>query len=174
MCERSFANCAECKVDTPVGLQCAKQIKPTSLLELSQANSLMRLMPEGAKMSPVEEFVMYKEYPERLKTEVMKLNANQEEKDVLYNFMKQYGGVLDSQESLMLATMLPFTNYSVDEANVVRKTVAKKQMDQIEKTRANYFEHGKKLNTSEDILKYIWDVQAVRQMGYSFNIGAVA
>ena len=43
--------------DTPVGLQCAKQIKPRSLLELAQANSLMRLMPEGTDLTPVEEFV---------------------------------------------------------------------------------------------------------------------
>ena len=39
--------------------------------------------------------------------------------------MKEFGGVLDSQESLMRAVMLPFTNYNVDEANKVRKTVAK-------------------------------------------------
>ena len=51
--------------------------------------------------------------------------ATTEEKDKLYEFMKEFGGVLDSQESLMRAVMLPFTNYNVDEANKVRKTVAK-------------------------------------------------
>lgn len=112
-------------VDTPVGLQTAKQIKPRNLLTLAQSNSLMRLMPEGGKKTPVEEFVEYQEHPDKLKRDIYSLNATTEEKDTLYNFMKQYGGVLDSQESLMLATMLPFTNYTVDEANVVRKTVAK-------------------------------------------------
>ena len=111
--------------DTPVGLQTAKQIKPRNLLTLAQSNSLMRLMPEGGKKTPVEEFVEYQEHPDKLKRDIYSLNATTEEKDTLYNFMKQYGGVLDSQESLMLATMLPFTNYTVDEANAVRKTVAK-------------------------------------------------
>ena len=44
---------------------------------------------------------------------------------MLYEFMKGYGGVLDSQESVMLAVMLPFTKYTVDEANAVRKTIAR-------------------------------------------------
>lgn len=111
--------------DTPVGLQTAKQIKPKSLLTLAQSNSLMRLMPEKGQKTPVEEFVEYQEHPEKLKRDIYNLNATTEEKDKLYEFMKEFGGVLDSQESLMRAVMLPFTNYNVDEANKVRKTVAK-------------------------------------------------
>ena len=153
--------------DTPVGLQAAKQIKPESLLELAQANSLMRLMPEAGERTPVEEFVRYKENPDILLREISALKATDFEKKVLYDFMKGFGGVLDSQESLMLAVMLPFTNYSVDEANKVRKVVAKKKMAEIEQTRKDYFKRGESLGTSYDILHYIWDVQAARQMGLS-------
>ena len=36
--------------------------------------------------------------------------------------MKDYGGVLESQESAMLAVMIPeFTNYDVPHANKIRK-----------------------------------------------------
>ena len=112
-------------VDTPVGLQTAKQIKPRNLLTLAQSNSLMRLMPEGRKKTPVEEFVEYQNNPGKLKRDIYSLNATNKEKDILYNFMKEFGGVLDNQESLMRATMLPFTNYNVDEANKVREVVAK-------------------------------------------------
>ena len=156
--------------DSPVGLQTAKQIKPRNLLTLAQSNSLMRLMPEGGKKTPVEEFVEYQEHPDKLKKDIYSLNATAEEKDILYNFMKQYGGVLDSQESLMLATMLPFTNYNVDEANKVRKVVAKKKFKEIEATREAYYQRGKELGTSPDILRYIWEEQATKQMGYSFSI----
>ena len=44
-------------VDTPQGLQTAKQIKPKNLLTLAQSNSLMRLMPDSGNKTPVEEFV---------------------------------------------------------------------------------------------------------------------
>ena len=112
-------------VDTNQGLATAKQIKPKNLLTLAQANSLMRLMPEDGGKTPVEEFVEYQEHPEKLKRDIYSLRAKQEEKDMLYEFMKGYGGVLDSQESVMLAVMLPFTKYTVDEANAVRKTIAR-------------------------------------------------
>lgn len=82
-------------------------------------------MPEGRKKTPVEEFVEYQNNPGKLKRDIYSLNATNKEKDILYNFMKEFGGVLDNQESLMRATMLPFTNYNVDEANKVREVVAK-------------------------------------------------
>ena len=82
-------------------------------------------MPEKGQKTPVEEFVEYQEHPKKLKEDIYNLNATTEEKDKLYEFMKEFGGVLDSQESLMRAVMLSFTNYNVDEANKVRKTVAK-------------------------------------------------
>ena len=156
--------------DTPVGLQCAKTIQPHSLLELAQANSLMRLMPEGKDKTPTEEFAQYKANPRKLFSEIQSLKATKAEKEMLYEFMKGYGGVLDSQESLMLAVMLPFTGYTIDEANKVRKVVAKKKMKEIEQTKQDYFARGHERGTSEDILHYIWDVQASRQMGYSFSI----
>ena len=124
-------------------------------------------MPEKGQKTPVEEFVKYKKHPELLKEEIYALRATDEEKEKLYSFMKQYGGVLDSQESLMYAVMLPFTNYSIDDSQAVRKTVAKKQIKKVAEEREKYFNTGKKLGTSEDILKYIWDIQAARQMGYS-------
>ena len=153
--------------DTPTGLQTAREIQPTNLLELAQANSLMRLMPEGKDETPVQEFVKYKKFPELLKSEIYALRATEEEKEILYDYMKKYGGVLDSQESVMQATMLPFTNYTVDESNVVRKTIAKKQMKKVASEKEKYFARGKELGTSEDILHYLWDINFSRQFGYS-------
>ena len=160
-------------VDTPQGLQTAKQIKPKNLLTLAQSNSLMRLMPDSGNKTPVEEFVEYQEFPYKLKSDIYSLKATEKEKEILYNFMKQYGGVLDSQESLMLATMLPFTNYTVDEANAVRKTVSKKQLKKVAEQRTKYIEKGLSLGTSKDILLYLWDTQATKQMGYALICGAI-
>ena len=153
--------------DTPTGLQTAREIQPTNLLELAQANSLMRLMPEGKSETPAQEFVKYKKFPELLRSEIYSLNATEQEKEILYNYMKIYGGVLDSQESVMQATMLPFTKYTVDESNVVRKTIAKKQMKKVAAEKEKYFARGRELGTSEDILYYLWNINFSRQFGYS-------
>jgi len=47
--------------DTEVGLSAAKLVKPTNLLELAVANSLMRLMSAGASKQPLEEYKLFKE-----------------------------------------------------------------------------------------------------------------
>lgn len=157
--------------DTPVGLQCAKQIKPRSLLELAQANSLMRLMPEGTDLTPVEEFVRYKENPNLLSDEIDSLIATEEEKKELYNFLKQYNGVPDSQESIMLLVMHPkFLGFDVIQANKLRKLIAKKKIREIEEFKVYYYDVGRKNGCSEDVLRYIWDKQISRQLGYSFSI----
>lgn len=157
--------------DTPVGLQCARQIKPHSLLELAQANSLMRLMPEGNNLTPVEEFVQYKENPLLLSEEIDALNATEEEKEELYKFLKQYNGVPDSQESIMLLVMHPkFLGFDVVQANKLRKLIAKKKIREIEEFKLYYYDVGRKNGCSEDILKYIWEKQISRQLGYSFSI----
>lgn len=157
--------------DTPVGLQCARQIKPRSLLELAQANSLMRLMPEDSDLTPVEEFVRYKENPDLLYDEIDSLNATQEEKDELYKFLKPYNGVPDSQESIMLLVMHPkFLGFDVVQANKLRKLIAKKKIKEIEEFKVYYYDIGHKNGCSEDVLKFIWDKQISRQLGYSFSI----
>ena len=97
-------------------------------------------MPEGSEKTPTEEFAEYKMNPRKLFHEIQTLKATKEEKELLYNFMKSYGGVLDSQESLMLAVMLPFTGYTIDEANKVRKVIAKKKIKEVEQTKQDYLD----------------------------------
>ena len=112
------------QMDSTVAKQSLAAIKPSTIPQLAQLNTLMRLMPEKGQKTPVEEYVEFKEHPEKLRDDIYKLNATDEEKKTLYEFMKPYGGVLDSQESAMLAVMLPFTNYDVPHANKIRKIIA--------------------------------------------------
>ena len=112
------------QMDSTVAKQSLAAIKPSTIPQLAQLNTLMRLMPEKGQKTPVEEYVEFKEHPEKLRDDIYKLNATDKEKKILYEFMKPYGGVLDSQESAMLAVMLPFTNYDVPHANKIRKIIA--------------------------------------------------
>lgn len=158
------------QMDSTVGKQSLSLVKPESIPQMAAVNSLMRLVPEKGAKTPTEEYVMYKQHPELIRKEIDELNATDEEKDALYNFMKDYTGVLESQEGAMLAVMLPFTNYDVPHANKIRKIIAKKKMKEIASAREEYFATGAANGVSEDILKYIWDVQIKRQLGYSFSI----
>lgn len=159
------------QMDSTVGKQSLSQVKPESIPQLAAVNSLMRLVPEKGQKTPTEEYVMYKQHPELIKKEIYELHATDKEKEILYNFMKDYTGVLESQEGAMLAVMIPeFTAYDVPHANKIRKIIAKKKMKEIASAREEYFKTGKEKGVSEDILHYIWDVQIKRQLGYSFSI----
>jgi len=157
--------------DTPVALDAIKHIQPHSLLELAQANSLLRLIPEGAAQTPVQEFSKYKKNPELFDKEIESLDITEEERKTLFKHLKPLNGVADSQESVMLLVMDPkITNFSVEEANKLRKTIAKKQVRDIDKMAAFFFEKGIENKTSQDLLNYIWNIQIKRQLGYSFSI----
>lgn len=159
------------QMDSIVAKQTLASIHPSSLLELAATNSLMRLVPEKGHKSPAEEYVEYKKNPQKLRDEIYALNGTNKEKEILYNYLKKYNGVLESQENMMQITMIPeFTNFSFSDASRLRKIVAKKKLKEIDSFRQYFIETGLKNGCSEDILKYIWDVQIKRQLGYSFNL----
>lgn len=159
------------QMDSVVAKQTLASIHPSSLLELAATNSLMRLVPEKGHKSPAEEYLEYKLNPQKLKDEVYSLNGTDKEKKILYEYLKKYNGVLESQENMMQITMIPeFTNFSFSDASKLRKIVAKKKLKEIDSFREYFLKTGIENGCSEDILKYIWDVQIKRQLGYSFNL----
>ena len=80
--------------------------------------------------------------------------------------MKKYNGVPDSQEAIMLLVMHPkFLNFTVTEANKLRKLIAKKQIKKIEEFKVFYYEAGEKNHCSKGILDFIWNRQISRQLG---------
>ena len=79
-------------------------------------------------------------------------------------------GVADTQESVMLLAMdKRLTNFSVAEANKLRKTIAKKISRDIDSMKDFFFTKGKENNCSFSVLNYLWSVQFARQLGYSFS-----
>lgn len=159
------------QMDSVVAKQTLASIHPFSLLELAATNSLMRLVPEKGHKSPAEEYLEYKLNPQKLKNEVYSLNGTDKEKKILYEYLKKYNGVLESQENMMQITMIPeFTNFSFSDASKLRKIVAKKKLKEVDSFREYFLKTGIENGCSEDILKYIWDVQIKRQLGYSFNL----
>ena len=154
--------------DSEVGGQAAKKIKPSSILEMADANGLMRLMTsEKGQETPMEKYVRYKNDISLWYQEMDRYGLTpREQKNLEPYFLKSYG-VPPSQEQLMMMLMDEnLCGFSLADANKARKIVGKKQMSKIPELKAQVYKQA----TSAKLGRYIWDCGIGPQMGYSFSI----
>ena len=153
--------------DSDVGSQAAKKIKPESILEMSDANGLMRLMTaEKDAETPMEKYIRFKNNLDLWYQEMDKAGLTQQEQKTLEPYFKQSYGVPPSQEQLMRMLMDEnICGFTLKEANAARKIVGKKQMEKIPEL------HQKVLDTASSpaLGKYVWERGIGPQMGYSFS-----
>ena len=154
--------------DSAVGSQAAKKIKPKTILEMADANGLMRLMTsEKGEETPMEKYIRYKNNISLWYQEMNQAGLTKEEQTILEPYFKQSYGVPPSQEQLMRMLMDEhICNFSLKEANAARKIVGKKQMAKIPEL------HQKILDTASSpaLGKYVWKCGVGPQMGYSFSV----
>jgi DNA polymerase-3 subunit alpha len=156
---------------TDIGLQSAIKVKPSSLLEMAAANSLMRLMSDGDEQ-PIDTYIKYKNDISLWYEEMNNQGLNQDEVSVLEEHLLKLYGVADTQESVMLLSMdKRIAGFDVKEANKLRKAIAKKQdKKSLDAVRDSFYKSGRELGNSEAILDYVWNVQIKRQLGYAFSV----
>ena len=154
--------------DSEVGSQAAKKIKPETILEMADANGLMRLMAsEKGQETPMEKYIRYKNDITLWYKEMDKYGLTQEEQKWLEPYFKQSYGVPPSQEQLMRMVMDEhLCHFTLAEANAARKIVGKKQMNKIPELRKKVLEQAPNRKLGE----YIWTYGLGPQMGYSFSI----
>ena len=114
--------------DSQVGAQAAKKICPNNILELTDANGLMRLMASepGAEM-PLDKYVRYKNNIQLWYNEMDRYGLTKEEQRAIEPHFKSSYGVPPSQEQLMRMLMDEnICGFSLAEANAARKIVGKK------------------------------------------------
>ena len=154
--------------DSEIGSQAAKKIKPQNILELSDANGLMRLMTaeQGAE-TPMEKYIRFKSNIKLWYNEMDRYGLSQEEQKSLEPYFLNSYGVPPSQEQLMTMLMdKNLCNFTLAEANAARKIVGKKQMNKIPELKESVLYKAKSYNLGQ----YIWDCGVGPQMGYSFSI----
>ena len=154
--------------DSSVGAQAAKKIRPTTALEMADANGLMRLMTgeKGGEM-PIDKYVRFKNNINLWYQEMNRAGLTKEEQKVLEPYFLPSYGVPPSQEQLMRMLMDEnICGFSLAEANNARKVVGKKQMDKIPALQEQVLTRAKSKNLGE----YVWKYGAGPQMGYSFSI----
>ena len=154
--------------DSDVGSQAAKKIKPTNILEMADANGLMRLMTaEKGAETPMEKYIRYKNNLSLWYQEMDRAGLTKEEQTAVEPYFKQSYGVPPSQEQLMRMLMdNKICGFSLKEANAARKIVGKKQMAKIPELHQQILDKA----TSPALGKYIWECGVGPQMGYSFSI----
>lgn len=156
--------------DTPTGSQAAKKVKPHTLPELATANSLMRLMPEQGDESPIDTYIRYKNDISLWYKEMKEYGLSEEEIKVLEPYLLPVYGVAETQEVVMRLSMDEhIAGFNVAEANMIRKSIAKKKADVLEKAKNLFFEKGRSLGASDKLLNYVWYVQFKKSFGYSFS-----
>lgn len=154
--------------DSDVGSQAAKKIKPRSIMEMADANGLMRLMTaEKGQETPMEKYIRFKNNIELWYKEMREYGLTEEEQQVLKPYFLQSHGVPPSQEQLMKMLMDEnICNFTLAEANAARKVVGKKQMSKIPELRDKVLTQAK----SPCLGNYVWTCGIGPQMGYSFSI----
>ena len=154
--------------DSEVGSQAAKKIKPKSILEMTDANGLMRLMAaEKGQESPMEKYIKYKNNINLWYKEMDEYGLTKEEQKTIEPYFKSSYGVPPSQEQMMRMLMdEDICNFTLGEANTARKIVGKKQMSKIPELREKVLNQAK----SPCLGNYIWNCGIGPQMGYSFSV----
>lgn len=159
------------QMDSTVARQAIDKIRPTSIPELTSANSLMRLMPERGHEMPVDTYAKNKNNIQLWYDEMYNANLNAEEITLMRKYLDCVYGVANTQEEIMLLTLDPkISNFTIQEANKLRKAVAKKKPKVMAEVKEMFYKKGIEAGTRKELLDYVWNVQIMKQAGYSFSI----
>lgn len=147
---------------TGVGLTAAKKIKPRSVYEMTDANSLMRLMAEKGQELPLDRYCRLKRDMSQWYAEMDRYGLSKEEQKNLEQYYLASYGTPPQQEDLMLILMdSKICGFSLKDANSARKTVAKKKMNEIPALRKHIFSSCENKNLAQ----YVWDTAINPQLG---------
>lgn len=180
--EETWNNIAENKVNslwqlnTQVGMSGLEKVKATSIEEIGSINSLMRLMPQkrGDTM-PIDVYVKYREDISLWYDEMRQYGLNEEEVKIMEDHLLPLYGVADTQEAVMkMVADDRIAGFSVAEANLLRKSIAKKSLKAQDEAKELLFTKGKERGTRPQLLNYVWGVQIHYSLGYSFSLPHVA
>lgn len=162
--------------DTKVGGQAIQEIHPTSLAQLVAGNGLMRLMADEEGNLPLDIYCRHKNNIQLWYDEMYAAGLNDEEINVLHPYLDIVYGMAVSQECMMRMVMDPhISDFTVGEANMARKAVAKKKPKVMAQVKELFYNKGLERGTRECLLDYVWNKQILPQAGYSFSdIHAVA
>lgn len=152
-----------------VGQQALRKIKPTKFVEAVAGNSLMRLSTNGSEQ-PLDRYVRYKNDIGQWYADMKLYELSKDEVSILEKHLLHLYGIADTQEVVMELSMdSNISNFSLMEANKLRKGISKKKKALIEECKNLFFTKGLENGTRINLLNYVWDEQISLSLGYSFS-----
>lgn len=126
--------------ETEVGSTCIKRTRPQNVKQLAAANSVMRLMASDGGETPLDRFVRFRNDINEWYKEMEDCGLSSGEQEILKKELADSFGVANSQEEMMLLTMNPkIANFTLAEANKLRKGVSKKRQKIIDEMKNRFF-----------------------------------
>ena len=154
------------QLDSAVGRQGTKLIKPTNMQELSATNGLIRLMADEGEERPMDKYIRFRKCPFLWEQEMEKYGLTDAERAAAHRHLDVTYGVGFSQEQLMRMLMdEDICNFTLAEANKARKVVSKKKFSEISSLKEKVFEKAR----NEHVGQYVWDSVVAPSLGYSFS-----
>ena len=155
--------------ETAVGGDCVQKIKPSNLKELALSNSLMRLSAYQGEM-PMDKYARFKTNINFWYEEMKSFKLNKDEQDILKKYVGESYGIAPEQEDIMLLSMDPkISNFTIKEANLLRKAVAKKKKKILDEAKELFYKKGAEAGTRINMLDYVWVYSILPQAGYGFS-----
>lgn len=156
--------------DSVVGSTAANMTKPKNVVEMSQTNSLMRLMSDTGDQ-PIDTFVKFKEDISLWYQEMDYYGLNDKEVKIMEKHLLKFYGIATTQEDIMLISMdKNISNFTVAESNALRKGVAKKNKKVIDEIKELFYKKGLDAGTRKVFLDYVWNIQIARQLGLTVAV----
>ena len=131
----------------------------------------MRLMaPEPGAELPLKTFSRHKENIKIWYNHLNRYNLNQEEIKLLEKYLLPSYGLCIDQETIMRMSMDPnIGNFSVEQANSLRKAIGKKKIDLMMKCQKEFYECGHAAGASNNLLDYVWKEAFMLSAGYGLT-----
>lgn len=153
---------------TIVGHSAITKAKPTNLIEMMAANSLMRLQTDGREQ-PIDTFVRFKGDITLWYEEMEEFGLNEDEIKIMEEHLLPLNGVADTQESVMLLARDPrIASFNLKDATNLRKSIASKSDEVAKAIKETLFNSGERQGTRRKVLEYVW-YQISRMLSYAFS-----
>lgn len=159
------------QMEKPSGVQGIALTKPTSVDDLATLNSVIRLMAqEKGGEQPLNKFARFKNNINEWYKEMEMYHLSKEEQKLLEPLLLPSSGICESQEGFMSLVQMPECGgFSLEWADRLRKSVAKKHPEEFLKLEKEYFEQVEEKGLSENLCNYVWRVLVSTSRGYGFE-----
>ena len=123
------------------GQVCIQKTRPTTVAQMGAANAVMRLMSTNGGETPLERYVRFKNDINEWYKEMNAYGLTEEEQAVLKEVLgDKFGNSIEQEDMMILVQRPEIANFSLAEANQLRRAVSKKKTKDIEELKKRFFE----------------------------------